>query len=474
MHIMNKFSRKLIFIIALSLYICCQDGYSADQKETRPNFIVMIADDLGWNDLGCYGHQKIQTPHIDSIANKGLTFDNAFLTISSCSPSRCSILTGRYPHNTGAGELHLPLPENQTTVAHLLQESGYYTAAAGKWHLGNHPKSDFNRIYQRGGPSGCGEWVKSLNEAPDDKPFFLWLAASDPHRGYAKNIIPTPHTKKDIILPPFIPDTSEIRDDFALYYDEVSRFDKFVGDVFTRLKEINRLKNTLIIIMSDNGRPFPRSKTTLYDSGIKTPFVTYFEKLNHSNERTDSLVSSIDIAPTFLELARISPNPDIQGVSFVPILKDPSSQTRQFVFAEHNWHDYQARERSVRSDRFLYIRNDLPALPLTPPADAVNSPTWKSMRQLLSSGKLTIFQYDCFITPRPTEQLFDVYADPFQLRNLADNSFFESEKLLLRNELEKWVTQTKDTWNHKTLSKDGFHRVTGKKLIPKAHPSFGQ
>lgn len=111
-----------------------------------PNFIVMIADDMAWDDCGAYGHPNLRTPHIDALATAGMRFDRAFLTTSSCSPSRCSILTGRYPHSTGAAELHLPLPADRVLFTTALRGAGYYTASAGKWHLGEAAKGQFDRV----------------------------------------------------------------------------------------------------------------------------------------------------------------------------------------------------------------------------------------------------------------------------------------------------------------------------------------
>ena len=160
--------------------------------DSRPNFIIMIADDVSPEDIGAYGHPHIRTPNIDAMARDGMRFDAAFLTCSSCSPSRCSINTGRYPHATGAAELHQPLPEAQVTFAELLKQAGYYTAAAGKWHMGPHAKRGYDKVTEGGGPSGCEAWVKTLQDRPRDKPFFLWLASFDAHRGYAKNTIARP------------------------------------------------------------------------------------------------------------------------------------------------------------------------------------------------------------------------------------------------------------------------------------------
>ena len=168
-----------------------------------PNIILIIADDMAWDDSGIYGNPNIATPNIDRLAKGGMLFQNAYLTASSCSPSRCSIITGRYPHNTDAEELHWPLPKEQVTFVEKLRKAGYWTAAAGKWHLGEAARDRFDEIRetdtsgfqlpagkegQKGkfvetmegeAQSGCTEWVPLLRERPKEKPFFLWLAAQD-------------------------------------------------------------------------------------------------------------------------------------------------------------------------------------------------------------------------------------------------------------------------------------------------------
>jgi N-sulfoglucosamine sulfohydrolase len=236
----------------------------------RPNFVIFIADDLAWEDSGAYGHPTIRTPHIDSMARDGMRFDRAYLTCSSCSPSRCSILTGRYPHSTGGGELHLPLPASQTMVTKPLQEAGYWTAAVGKWHLGEAVASQVD-YRQPSQPETMGEtWVTALQDRPRDKPFFLWAAHSDPHRDYEPGAIDPPHDPADVVVPSFLPDAPEVRADLALYYDEISRFDQHIGLVLAELQKQDIAQNTLVLVISDNGRPFPRSSHAFHRSLAST------------------------------------------------------------------------------------------------------------------------------------------------------------------------------------------------------------
>ncbi len=436
--------------------------------DARPNLIMIIADDMAWNDSTPYGHPHIQTPNLERLAAEGMRFDQAFLTCSSCSPSRCSIITGRYPHATGAAELHMPLPD-QPTYPSLLKAAGYYTAQAGKWHLGNEVRDHFDRVEEMDkatNPSGCGQWVEVLQERPKDKPFFLWLASSDPHRSYEEGAIPTPHTAEDIVVPPFFPDTPEVRADLGLYYDEISRLDSFVGKVLDELDAQGVAENTFIVFLSDNGRPFPRCKTTIYDSGVKTPFIVRWPAGLKAGQSTGSLVSSIDIAPTFLELAGVTPPEGrLQGVSFLPILKDPQAETRDYIYAEHNWHDYQAHKRSVRSKDYLYIYDSLPFLNLSPPADAVRSPTYVTMMKLRDQGKLNINQMQCFLVPRPPKELYDVKADPYQFHNLAAEEEFSYMLNQMREIQSEWANKYQDPKpDLQTLTPDGFDRITGERF----------
>lgn len=461
---MTKFlimKNQLLFIILIMLvFTSCNNSTQKTEEKTQPNFIVFIADDAAWNDCGPYGNDVIKTPNINKLAEEGLTFNSAFLTTSSCSPSRCSILTGRFPHSTGAQELHMPLPADQVLFAGELQKAGYYTAVAGKYHIGD-PRSEFDSIYG-GAPSGCENWVRALQNRPKEKPFFLWLAAKDPHRNYQPNAIPEPHNPADVIVPPFLPDADSTRKDLALYYDEISRLDSYLGQVMQVLKDQGVDENTLVIYMTDNGRPFPRSKTRMYDSGIKTPFIVRWpEKILKG--RTDALVSSIDIAPTFCELAGATISETFQGVSFAPIFEDYSAKTRKYIVGEHNWHDYQAHERAIRNHKYLYIRNAFPEFNASPPADAVRSLTYQEMIEMNEDGELNENQLDCFVEPRIAEELYDVIKDPYQFDNLAQNSEYDEALNEMRNLLDNWIDEFEDEIPGNPTT-DKFDRWNGNKL----------
>jgi N-sulfoglucosamine sulfohydrolase len=428
-----------LIILILSPWILVQA-----KPTDKPNFILYIADDISWNDLGCYGDKVVKTPHLDQLAKEGIRFNNAYLTISSCSPSRCSLITSRYPHNTGASELHTRLPTGQPLFPELLKEAGYYTALSGKHHMGNNANSAFDKVSNGKGPGKQEDWVTILEERPKDKPFFFWFASTDAHRGWQINQEAPVYQPGDIKVPPYLMDGPLTRKDLAEYYHEVSRCDSYMGKIIEALKKQNAYENTYILFMADNGRPFPRCKTRLFDSGIKTPLIIAGPGVPPLSQ-SDSLVSSIDIGPTFLDLANVEKDQRMQGISFVPILKNPSSITRDYVFAEHNWHVYRAHERLIRWKNWTLIRNAFPnQLNLCMESD----PSYPSGAELWDShakGLLKKEQTDIFLNPRPPIELYNICQDPDQLYNLGDKPEYKKIRKKLIEILDEWEKQTADS-----------------------------
>ena len=466
-------------------------------KGDPPNIVFIIADDMEWDDAGCYGHSVVLTPNLDKMAAEGMLFSHGFVTSSSCSPSRASIITGKYPHNTGAEELHWPVPAGQKTFVEELKENGYWTGAAGKWHLGEAMKSRFDEVmevdtsgfqlpsgekglsgkfkqtYQGDARSGCTDWIPLFKKRPKGKPFFLWLAALDPHRPYDKNAIPNPHKPEDVLISPYHPDLPSVREDYALYYDEVTRLDFFVGKVIDQLSIEGLEQNTFILFISDNGKPFPRDKTTLYDSGIRSPWIIKWPKNVRPGTRSKSLVSSIDIAPTFLDIAGVKPHERYSGKSMLPLIKNPDDKIREYIFAEKNWHDYEDHSRAVRDSRYKLIVNSYVDLPNTPPADAVRSPIFQSMLKLYNEGSLEISKQQIFLKPRPGLELYDTKVDPFELNNLAGRIPYLEIQKRLSLALNKWVAETGD-YVPSLRTADEFDRETGKPTPARVRPRLSK
>ena len=480
--LISKAMKRIGWFLLVALLALGSDSAA----QSRPNFILIIADDLSWEDCGPYGNKGVRTPNLDRLAREGMRFNAAFVTTSSCSPSRASMITGRYPHNTGAEQLHWPLPGKHPTFVQLLKREGYWTAAAGKWHLGGEVKRHFDVVREPGpagyqlpvkgkgrmvanDKSGCEQWVPTLQGRPKDKPFFLWFAALDPHRDYEPNTIPKPHQAKDVFVPPYLPDSPEVRKDLAMYYDEIARLDRYVGEVLAELDRQNAASNTMVLFISDNGRSFPRSKTTLYDSGIRSPWLLRWPAKVKAGAACDRLVSSIDLAPTFLRLAGIAAPEIFEGRDFSPLLQDPARPVRDYIYAEHHWHDFDACERAVRDERFKYIRNYFNDLPGMPPADAVRSPSFQAMRRLRDAGKLETGELNPFTVPRPAEELYDLQSDSHELRNVAQDAARRETLERFRAEFARWQKETGDPAPVARTPND-FDRESGEPLPGRKRP----
>ena len=438
-------------------------SFSSIGQSKQPNFIIFIADDVSWDDLGCYSNTDVVTPNIDKLARRSIRFTNAYLTASSCSPSRNSIMTGRYPHNTGAAELHTEPPMSMMSLPEALKANGYFTASSGKFHMGKYIERGFDVIYRRGEDIGNGgelSWVKTIEERPKDKPFFTWFAALDAHRSWGENDFSGTHDPESLNVPFYLVNGPETKQDLAQYYDEITRFDHYIGEVVNKLDSQGVLENTVIIIMADNGRPFPHSKTRVNDRGMKTPLLVYWPERIKEAKVTNSLISVIDIAPTLLSLASAEIPASVQGVSFKKLIEEPGGAFRNHVFAEHNWHDYEAYERMVRSDKFLYIYNARPNQPQLGPADAVGSPSYAELNTLKASNKLSAIQADIFATPRPVEELFYMETDSLQLVNVASHPGYAEELQKMREVLELWQTQTGDS-QPAQLTSDWYTKEAG-------------
>jgi arylsulfatase A-like enzyme len=406
--------------------------------------VIFIADDQGENDLGCYGNTVVRTPHIDRLASEGMRFTHAYLTISSCSPSRSSILTGRYPHNTGAEDLHQPLPADQRTIARYLKDAGYYCGCVGKWHLGDEEKRHWDAVVECGGAETETEAVQIINSLPNNgEPFFLWVASKDPHRPFQLDTIPQPHDPQQVIVPPYLPDDPKIRKELALYYDEITRFDQCVGGVCRALAVGGHLDDTVVFYLSDNGMPFPRAKTTLYDAGIHTPLIVRWPGRIAPGSVQNGLASAVDIAPTVLAIAGIDQT-TMQGRDLTPMLTDATASGRTAVFAEANWHDYEKFTRAVRTKRYKLIRNYYWDKPLWNSVDSINSITWQGMLEMKDAGRLTEAQAFLFQKPRPFEEFYDLDKDPYELNNIVDDPVYGQSLAQLRTLLDNWRVDTND------------------------------
>jgi arylsulfatase len=262
-------------------------------------------------------------------------------------------------------------------------------------------------------------------------------------------------------------DTPITREDLTGYYHEVSRFDHYVGLVTEELRNQGVLGNTMIVVAADNGRPFPRCKSRMYDCGIKTPWVVHFPELIDSPAVTSSLISAIDLSATCLELAGAKEPECVQGRSFLSILKDPKAMLRDVIFAEHNWHVYKNHERMVRFGDYLYIRNNFPNQPNLCYESDTKYPAGDELWKAHATGKTKHQQLQIFANPCPPEELFQISKDPHQFRNLVGEANHFEALEQARSILSEWTEQTGDSIpGNPTPNRHDPPRIVDAKIIP--------
>ncbi|MGH8246844.1 MAG: sulfatase family protein [Gammaproteobacteria bacterium] len=430
---------------------------AADQ---RPNILYCVADDWAWPHASAYGDRVVKTPAFDRVAREGVLFTHAFSAAPSCTPSRAAMLTGQMPHRLAeGGNLHGFLPSGFQVYPDLLEGAGYQVGFTRKgWGPGNFQAG--GRTRNPAGPNfaSFAEFVKAV---PQGKPFCFWFGSQDPHRPYEKGSgLKSGLKLEDVRVPPFWPDTPEVRSDILDYYYEVQRFDREVGELLELLEASGKLANTLVIITADNGWPFPRSKANLYDAGTRQPLAVRWPARFKGGKTIDDFISLTDLAPTLLEAVGLKPVREMTGRSFLGLLtgaEKPGKRDKVFVERERHANvrrgDLSYPARAIRTKDFLYIRNFRPErwpagdpemyFAVGPFGDCDGSPTKELILAGRNEPQLEKFFRLCF-RKRPAEELYDLGKDPHQIDNLAGRPGFAKTQRALRSALERWMKETGD------------------------------
>lgn len=419
--------------------------------ERRSNVVWIVVDDMSAN-FSCYGETTIETPHVDRLAREGTRFRRAFVTAPVCSPCRSALITGMYQttigaqhHRSGRGVEKIHLPKGVEPVPALFQRAGYYTAIGGPLVKGRAlAKTDYNF-----------EWDPAIYNGNDwsgrkpGQPFFMQVQLHGGKYREGKNwsdtvqrALGTPTRPEAVKLPPYYPRDPVLLDDWARYLDAVRYTDQQVGDVLQRLEKEGILDETIVIFTTDHGISHARGKQFLYDEGIHVPLIIRGPGIARGKVR-DDLVEHIDIAATSLALAGIAIPRTMQGHD----LFAPSGMGRDAVFSARDRCDETVdRIRSVRTERFKYIRNFYPARPhLQPNRYKDAKPIVRRLRELHERGQLDALQERLLFAPtRPKEELYDLQSDPNEIRNLADDASYRSTLEELRGRLDRWIAETGD------------------------------
>ncbi len=443
---------------------------------TRPNVVLMVADDHGREALGCYGNPAVKTPHLDRLAERGVRFTTSFCTTASCAASRSTILTGKHNHANGTyghthGAHHFRAFEDTISLPRLLNEAGYHTACIGKKHfapLSVYPfATDLGDEYDRDDVR-MSEHCRGVIDG--EEPFFLYWCSHNPHRG--GGVLASHPTKPnrfgnpesaypedaeeyfdddDVIVPPFLPDSAEVRAELAQYYQSIARLDRGVGRLLDILEAAGKLENTIIIYISDNGAAFPASKTTLYEPGMKLPCIVSSPFHGNRGGTCDGLVSWLDLTPTILDFAGVPTMPgSFHGASFKQILATPHpTEWREEIYASHTFHEITNYYpmRVVRTQRHKFIWNIAHPLTYSFASDLWDSSTWQGAlrdgRELFGARTIEAYLH------RPRFELYDLENDPAEIENLADDPANRRLVAEFCARLKRFQAETKDPWLHK-------------------------
>ncbi len=446
----------------------------AQSSRERPNIVFAIADDQSWLHTSVAGDPVVRTPAIDRIAEKGVRFTHAFCCSPSCTPSRGAILTGQAIWRLReGGDLWSTLPKELPVYPDLLEQAGYHVGLTGKgWGPGNFKAGGRTRNPAGNSYPSFDEFLRGL---PSGKPFCFWFGSTDPHRPYREGQgVEAGLKPKDVAVPPWLPDTPEVRSDILDYLFAVQRFDSDVGRILTAIEKTGQLDNTLFVVTSDNGMPFPRAKTNLYDSGTRMPLAISWPARAPAGRVVDDFVSLADIAPTFLEAAGLRPPPKMTARSLLPVLESKRSgrvdSARNRVFTARERHT-RLREggvgypmRALRTYDYLYIRNFEPARwPSGDPphyGDIDNGPSKEFVIEHRDSPEFARF-YELSCAKRPAEELYDLRKDPNQFTNLAASPSHAPARKRMRGQLEAYLRATGDP------------RLTGEEIIWDTQPYYG-
>jgi N-sulfoglucosamine sulfohydrolase len=431
----------------------------------RPNILFAIADDWSWPHAGVYGDKTIKTPAFDRVAHEGILFSHSFCAAPTCTASRAAILTGQDPHRLEeSANLWSLLQAKFPVYPDVLEANGYFVGCTFKgWGPGSVEAG--GRTRNPAGPS-FPSFDEFLAQKPKDAPFCYWFGSHYPHRPYAEGQGIEAGLKPETVeVPPYLPDTPEVRSDLLDYYEASQQYDHQIASLLESLDKHGLAENTLLVVTGDNGLPFPRAKTNLYDSGTRMPLAIRWPKVITKPGHSDDLIGFRDFAPTFLEAAGLQPLTEMTGISFLDILEGKPKHKREAVYFERERHTDRRPgkksypERAVRTKDFLYIRNLRPDLwPSSDPisesscqssligaafTDIDGGPTKTLYLERRDDPKIKPF-FDMACAKRPAEELYDIRKDPWQLKNVAGQPEYAEAKAGMRKLLDDWMTSTGD------------------------------
>lgn len=480
LHVMN---RNFSFLVLLT-FLGQQPGHL--QADT-PNVLFAISDDQSYPHTSAYGTRGISTPAFDQIAREGVLILNAIAGSPGCAPSRATLLTGRYPwQNEHAGTHASSFPAHLKVYPELLASHGYHVGYTGKpwgpgrWNVTGRKQNPAGKPYasEKVKPPGgsisstdySSNFRKFVSQREPGQPFCFWFGAHEPHRAFEDGIgLRLGKSPDSIDVPAFLPDHYVIRSDLLDYYTEIEHFDSHLSEMLEYLKEIGELENTLIVVTSDNGMAFPRAKANGYEFGIHVPMAIRWGDRIKADQQIDTLISFVDIAPTFLDAAGIDIPAEMTGQSLLGLLGDIQGnqwKPRDAVYSARERHsssrymNWTYPQRSMRTKQYLLIRNFKPdRWPAGDPQkyDAPDKlgPMHGGYHDIDACPSLTFLidhltheDYSKFfhwsVDKRPAWEFFDIQKDPACLNNLMDKRSLARVRRQLQSAMVQYLSVTED------------------------------
>lgn len=473
--------------VALVAFVTYSPAFAATVD--RPNVLLAISDDQSFPHTSAHGSKMVSTPAFDRVAGEGILFTNAMCASPGCSPCRAALLTGRHTWQIEHAGTHASsFSPKYVTFPDLLEKSGYFVGYTGKgWGPGKwegfRPRNPAGPVFagKKNGPpfegisnnDYAGNFEAFLAKRPAGTPFCFWYGATEPHRAYQEGAgLASGKKLEDAEVPAFLPDTPEIRSDILDYCTEIEWFDRHLGRMLKTLEEAGELENTLIIVTSDNGMPFPRAKANCYEYGVHMPLAIRWGAGAKGGRRVEDLVGFVDLTATILDLAGVEHPGEYppSGRSLRNLLEsekegvvDPGRTGVYSARERHSSSRYNNLgypQRCLRTSRYLYVRNFRPQLwPAGAPQrfdkpgqlgpmhgayhDIDGSPSLTYLVEHRDDPQVSRY-FHLAVDKRPAEEFFDIQADPACLNNLVNDPAHAAAFREHRERLESYLRETGD------------------------------
>lgn len=436
--------KHTLYFLTLLLFFGCA---KSEEELPLPNILWITSEDNS-PFAGCYGDEFATTPNMDALAAEGFLYTHAYANVPVCAPARNTILTGIYAISGGNQHMRSYYDKSDKVKFYpqMLREAGYYTS--------NNSKEDYNINPEQ----NVNIWDDSSKDAhyknrPEGKPFFAVFNTTISHESSIHKSIPNEelrHSPEEVTLPPYHPDTPEMRHDWAQYYDKVEDMDQKIGEILQELEESGEAENTIVFYYGDHGGVLARSKRYVYETGTRVPFIVRIpEKYKHlfpsekPGDKVDRMISFVDLFPTLLSIIGTDIPDYLQGKAFLGEKKTPDPEY-VFMFRGRMDERYDM-SRAVRDQKFRYIRNYIPYRVYGQYLEYLfRAPSIRSWQAAFKAGELNPIQ-SAFWKTKPAEELYDTENDPWEVNNLANDPEYREVLDRMRGAAKEWMLEIHDT-----------------------------